>query len=48
MDARTSRLVWRGWAQSRLEAFLEDPDRMAQTVRESVALMMTRLPAIGQ
>jgi hypothetical protein len=49
MDAATNRLVWRGWAQSRLEAFLEDPDRMAETVRESVAQMMRRLPpALGQ
>lgn len=49
MDAKTNRLVWRGWAQSRLEAFLEDPDRMSQTVRESVTRMMSQLPAgLGQ
>ncbi len=49
MDARTNRLVWRGWAQSRLEDFLEDPDRMSQTVRESVTRMMQQLPAgLGQ
>jgi hypothetical protein len=49
MDARTNRLVWRGWAQTRLEAFLDDPDRMAETVRESVTRMMSQLPAaLGQ
>lgn len=49
MDARTNRLVWRGWAQSRLEAFLEDPDRMQETVRESIAQMMRQLPSdLGQ
>jgi hypothetical protein len=49
MDARTNRLVWRGWAQSRLSAFLEDPDRMQETVRESIAQMMRQLPReLGQ
>lgn len=45
MDARSNRLVWRGWARNRIEAFLDDPDRMADTVRESVAQMLDQLPA---
>lgn len=45
IDARTKRLIWRGWAQSRLEAFLEDPERMSETVQRAVATMMRRLPS---
>lgn len=49
MDARTNRLVWRGWAHTRLEAFLEDEDAMSETVRRSVTTMMRQLPpALGQ
>lgn len=45
VDAGTKKLVWRGWAQSALDAFLDDPDRMSDTVNESISRMMNRLPA---
>jgi hypothetical protein len=44
IDAKTNRLIWRGWAQSRVQELLDDPDRMAQTVREAVERMFERLP----
>jgi len=45
MDARTNRLVWRGWAQTRLNAFLHDPEAMLETVQRAVATMVRQLPA---
>jgi hypothetical protein len=45
VDARTNRLLWRGWAQNNdAEEMLKDPDRMAKTVEEAVARMLLRLP----
>ena len=44
IDARTSRLVWRGWAQEPMNDVLGDRDRLAQTVSESVTRMMEGLP----
>jgi hypothetical protein len=44
IDARTNRLIWRGWAQHSVEDMLHDPDRMATTINEAVTRMMERLP----
>jgi hypothetical protein len=44
IDARTNRLVWRGWAQNGVEDMLDDPDRMARTIDQAVARMLERLP----
>ena len=44
VDARTNRLVWRGWAQERLDVLLASPDRMAGRINEAVARMFQRLP----
>jgi hypothetical protein len=43
-DARTHRLVWRGWAQDSLDAFVNDQDRMRAHIEESVARMLRLLP----
>jgi hypothetical protein len=44
VDARTNRLIWRGWAQNSVEDMLNDPDQMAKTIDEAVARMLLRLP----
>jgi hypothetical protein len=46
VDARTNRLVWRGWAQMGVENLLHDPDRMAQTIDRAVTRMLQRLPPV--
>ena len=43
VDARTNRLIWRGWAQDSVEAF-ENRDRMGQKVAEAVRRMMATFP----
>jgi hypothetical protein len=45
VDARTNRLLWRGWAQNRVEAMLDDPDLLAKTIDRAVARMLLRLPS---
>ena len=44
IDARTNRLIWRGWAQSSVEDMLHDQGRMATTIDQAVTRMLTRLP----
>jgi hypothetical protein len=44
VDARTKKVVWRGWAQDNLEGVLENLDRMARTIDEAVKRMLERLP----
>jgi hypothetical protein len=44
VDARTNRLVWRGWAQHSVEDMLRDRDRMEQKIHDAVARMLERLP----
>ena len=44
IDARTNRLIWRGWAQHSVEDMLDDPDRMARTINQAVTRMLQRLP----
>jgi hypothetical protein len=46
IDARTNRLVWRGWAQMGVENLLHDSDRMAQTIDRAVTRMLQRLPSV--
>jgi hypothetical protein len=44
VDARTNKLLWRGWAQNSVEDLLDDQDRMASMIRQAVARMLERLP----
>jgi hypothetical protein len=46
IDARTNRLIWRGWAQHSVEDMLHDPDRMATTINHAVTRMLKRLPPL--
>jgi hypothetical protein len=43
VDARTSRLIWRGWAQDSLDGVLGNRDRIRHTVDDSVERMFSTL-----
>lgn len=44
VDARTNRVIWRGWAQHSVEGVLGHPERMARKIDEAVRRMLERLP----
>jgi len=44
VDARTGRLVWRGWARENLDNLFDDHRRMARDVTEAVQRMLAQLP----
>ena len=44
VDARTNRVIWRGWAQDSVEGVLDNQDRMARKIDEAVTRMLARLP----
>jgi hypothetical protein len=46
IDARTNRLVWRGWAQTDVADMLRDPDHMARTIDEAATRMLRRMPPV--
>jgi hypothetical protein len=46
IDARTNRLIWRGWAQTSIGDMLHDRDQMARTIDEAVTRMLKRLPPL--
>ena len=44
VDARTHRLVWRGWAEGSVDGVVDDQTWMEKRVDETVARIMERLP----
>jgi Domain of unknown function (DUF4136) len=44
VDARTNRLIWRGWAQDSVQGVLGNRDRVRQTVEEGVSRMFATFP----
>lgn len=44
VDASTKRLVWRGWAEHRLEDMLDDPEQVHSRVRDAVHRVFTTMP----
>jgi hypothetical protein len=44
VDARDKRVVWRGWAEHRLEDMLDRPDRVARRIDDAVARVLATLP----
>jgi hypothetical protein len=44
IDARTQRLIWRGWAQDSVEDVLGNRERVRQTVEEGVSRMFSTFP----
>ena len=44
VDARTRRLIWRGWAQDSVEDVLGNRDRVRQTIEDGVSRMFATFP----
>ena len=44
VDARTNRVIWRGWAQDTVEGKIDNEDRLARQVDEAVRRMLARFP----
>jgi hypothetical protein len=44
VDARTNRLIWRGWAQGSVKGMLDSQDTMARQINEAVTRMFTTFP----
>lgn len=47
VDARTRRLLWRGWAQTGVEDMLKNPDEMARRIEKAAERMVAQLPKAG-
>lgn len=47
VDARTKRVVWRGWAQHTMTGVIDQQDRLERRVDEGVEKMMQLLPRGG-
>ena len=48
VDARTNRLVWRGWAQHSVQDLLNDRDTMERKITDAVTRMLAQLPSGAQ
>lgn len=44
VDARSKRVIWRGWAEHRLEDMLDDPRPVRRRIQDAVRRIMERLP----
>ena len=44
VDARTNRLVWRGWAAGSIEGMIDDQEWLEKRIDETVARILNRLP----
>ncbi len=44
MDAKTDKLLWRGWAQDSVQGVIDNQDRMDRKVDEAVQKMIAQLP----
>jgi hypothetical protein len=47
VDARTSKVVWRGWAQDVMNGVIDDQQRLEKQVDDGVTRMMMLLPSGG-
>ena len=47
IDAKTSRLVWRGWSQQSIAGAIDDQSRLEKMASEGVTRMMATLPQAG-
>jgi len=45
MDAKTNKLLWRGWAQDSVQGVIDNQDRMDKKIDEAVTKMMAQLPS---
>jgi hypothetical protein len=44
IDARTNKLLWRGWARDSVEGVIDNQDRMERQITEAVTKMFARFP----
>jgi hypothetical protein len=47
VDARTNKVVWRGWSQDTMNGVIDNQERLEKQVDEGVTKMMTLLPRGG-
>ena len=47
VDAKTSKVVWRGWSQDTMNGIIDDQDRLERQVDDGVTRMMRLLPSGG-
>jgi hypothetical protein len=47
VDTKTSKVIWRGWAQDTMNGVIDDQDRLEKQVGEGVTKMMMLLPRGG-
>jgi hypothetical protein len=47
VDAKSSKVVWRGWAQDTMKGVIDNKDRLENQVDEGVTKMMLLLPRGG-
>lgn len=47
VDARTSKVVWRGWSQDVMNGVIDDQQRLEKQVEDGVTKMMLQLPRGG-
>ena len=47
VDAKTSKVVWRGWAQDAMNGIIDNQERLEKQVNEEVTKMMLLLPRGG-
>ena len=48
VDAKTKKVVWRGWAQDTMTGVIDNQDRLQKQVDEGVTKMMQLLPRGGE
>jgi hypothetical protein len=44
VDARTNRLVWRGWAEGSVDGVIDNQEWMEARIDEAVTRILERLP----
>ena len=44
VDARSNRVIWRGWAQTSVENVIGHPDRLSRMINDAVERMLARFP----
>jgi hypothetical protein len=44
VDTRTNKVIWRGWAEDKVEGMLNNADTMEREINEAVTRMLARLP----
>ncbi len=45
VDAKTDKVVWRGWAQDSMQGIIDNQDRLEKKVDEAVSKMLVQFPA---